>query len=142
MPGAEALEHSDRLSNRALRRDFEVNMDVIDVHFDRMDFHVMHFGRPPQQPFAILALLRQPQRSLASLRGENEMVPTIPNGMTTATEHDATYSTVPRPPPQTHKDKGAIAGPLITPRSRMPYIPGASPADLRHAVKVKPSIRT
>jgi hypothetical protein len=43
---------------------------------------------------------------------------------------------VPWSPPKTHKDKGAIAGPLITPRSMMPYIPGASPADLRHAVKV------
>lgn len=99
MPGAEALEYSDCLAHGNLRRDFQVNMDVIDVHFDRMDFHVMHFGRPPQQPFAILALLRQPQRSLAALGGENEMVPTIPYGMTTTSEHDATYSTVPRPLP-------------------------------------------
>ena len=135
MPGAEALEYSDRLTHGNLRRNFQVNMDVIDVYFNRVNFHVVDFGSPPQQPLAILALLRQPQRSLAAFRGENKMVPTIPYGMTTATEHDATYSTVPRPLPQTHKDKGAIAGPLITPRSRMPYIPGASPADLRHAVK-------
>ena len=46
------------------------------------------------------------------------------------------YSIFQRTLSQSHKDKGAIAGPLITPRSRKPYIPGASPADLRHAVKL------
>src|ERR1700690_1645185 len=99
MPGAEALEYPDRLPYRKLRRDFEGDMGVIYIYLDRVSRHVMPFGSPPQQPFAIPALFRQPQRSSAALGAENQMVPTIPNGVTTTTEHVAPYTIAPRPPP-------------------------------------------
>src|SRR5580704_1130071 len=81
-PGADALEYPHRLSYRTLRRNLNVEMDMILVYFYRLDIHAIFDGRPPQELLAVFSLMWERHHPLAIFRRPDDVILAFKNGVT------------------------------------------------------------
>src|SRR5580704_11588835 len=86
-PGADALEYPHRLSYRTLRRNLNVEMDMILVYFYRLDIHAIFDGRPPQELLAVFSLMWERHHPLAIFRRPDDVILAFKNGVTASMKY-------------------------------------------------------